>query len=101
MLLGHRVCRRDSAPGLISDDGSNRPKGMGSVGAAVDGGVQGWVAVFDVPVFAQLRAALNGAYGYTGVIGLYLPLELANDFTLTMLPTVTRANRKQAGAGVL
>jgi outer membrane scaffolding protein for murein synthesis (MipA/OmpV family) len=68
---------------------------MGSVSAAVDGGVQGWVAVLGVPVFAQLRAALSGDQGTIGVLGIYMPLELARDFTLTVLPSVTWANGKE------
>lgn len=97
-LLGYRTGRDDSDPGWFADSGSDRLEGMGSVSAAVDGGVQGWVAVFGVPVFAQLRAALNGDQGTIGVLGVYLPLKLTPDFTLTVLPSVTWANGKQMQA---
>ncbi|MCA3217672.1 MAG: MipA/OmpV family protein [Burkholderiales bacterium] len=98
LLLGYRAGRSDSDPSLIADNGSDRLRGMGSVGAAVDGGVQGWVAVFGVPVFAQLRSALGGDQGTLGVLGVYLPLELTREFTLTVLPSVTWANDKQMQA---
>ncbi len=95
LLFGHRTGRSESNPGLIADGGSDRLKGMGSVSAAVDGGVQGWVAVLGVPVFAQLRTALSSDQGTIGVLGIYMPLELARDFTLTVLPSVTWANDKE------
>lgn len=98
LLLGYRAGRSDSDPSLIADNGSDRLRGMGSVGAAIDGGVQGWVAVFGVPVFAQLRSALGGDQGTLGVLGVYLPLELTREFTLTVLPSVTWANDKQMQA---
>ncbi|MFN9209351.1 MAG: MipA/OmpV family protein [Betaproteobacteria bacterium] len=98
LLLGYRAGRSDSDPGLIADNGSDRLQGMGSVSAAVDGGVQGWAAVFGVPVFAQLRSALGGDQGTLGVLGIYLPLEPTREFTLTVLPSVAWANGKQMQA---
>jgi outer membrane protein len=98
LLLGYRDGRSDSNPGWFADPGSTRLKGMGSVNAAVDAGVQGHVAVFGVPLFAQVRAALNGDQGTIGVLGAFLPLDLTRDFTLTVLPSVTWANAKQMQA---
>jgi outer membrane protein len=98
LLFGYRTGRSDSNPGLIADNGSSRLEGTGTVGAAEDGGLTGYVAVFGVPLFAQVRAAIGGDQGTVGVLGIYLPLELTRDFALTVLPSVTWADDKQMQA---
>jgi outer membrane protein len=95
LLLGYRNGRSESDPGLIADAGSARLKGMGTVSAAVDGGVAGYVKVFGIPLFAQVRSALNGDQGTLGILGVYLPLDLGDGVELTVLPSVTWANGKQ------
>jgi outer membrane protein len=98
LLIGYRNGRSDGNPGWVGDAGSARLKGMGNVSAAVDGGLSGFVQVFGIPLFAQLRAALNGDQGTIGVLGVYLPLELTSRFELTVLPSLTWANARQMQA---
>ncbi len=98
LLLGYRKGRSDRNPGWVGDTGSARLQGMGNVSAAVDGGLSGFVQFLGIPLFAQLRAALNGDQGTIGVLGAYLPLELTSRFELTVLPSLTWANGKQMQA---
>jgi outer membrane protein len=98
LLLGYRKGRNDRSPGWVGDTGSARLKGMGNVSPAVDGGLSGFVQILGIPLFAQLRAALNGDQGTIGVLGAYLPLELTSRFELTVLPSLTWANGKQMQA---
>jgi outer membrane scaffolding protein for murein synthesis (MipA/OmpV family) len=98
-LLGYRFGRDDKDPGFTSgNDGSRRLQGLADVASAVDAGVQGHLRVLGVPVFAQLRAALNGDQGTLLNLGLYLPWSPDDGFTLTALPTVTWANARQMRA---
>ena len=65
---------------------------------AIDAGVTGHLAVLGVPVFAQIRSALSGAQGTLVNLGIYAPLEPAQDFEFTILPTLTWANARQMRA---
>ena len=99
LLLGYRSGRSDSKTGSLgSDSGSSSLKGMGSVNFAIDAGVQGHVTVLGVPLFGQLRAALDGDQGTLAILGAYLPFELGDSFQLTVLPSATWANTKQMHA---
>ncbi|WP_428423105.1 MipA/OmpV family protein [Methylibium sp.] len=99
VLLGYRSGRGSSRPSFGSTaDGSERLQGLPDVPGAVDAGVEGHVAVFGVPVFAQLRSALRGPQGSTLNVGIYAPLQLTTDVELTLLPTLTWNNARQARA---
>ncbi|MFH0782791.1 MAG: MipA/OmpV family protein [Pseudomonadota bacterium] len=99
LLLGYREGRDDQEPGLLgSGTGSSRLQGMGTISAVVDAGVQGHVSVFGVPLFAQVRRALNSEQGTLVILGAYLPLKLGSCFELVMLPTLTLADSDQMQA---
>lgn len=105
-MLGYRYGRRDREPALLGDDGSSRLRGLGRVRATVDAGVQGWITVFGVPMFAQLSTPVEqgrgdlgqSAQGTVGLLGLLLPLEPAPGIAVTLLPTVMWADGRQMRA---
>ena len=99
LLLGYRDGRDEKDPGLIGGGtGSTRLQGMGTINTAVDAGVQGHVSVFGVPLFAQVRSALNSEQGTLAILGAYVPLKLGSSFELTVMPTVTWADSTQMQA---
>ena len=99
LLLGYRDGRDEEDPGLLGGGtGSTRLQGMGTIDTAVDAGVQGHVLVFGVPLFAQVRSALNSEQGTLAILGAYVPLKLGSSFELTVMPTVTWADSTQMQA---
>jgi len=99
LLLGYRDGRDEEDPSLIGGGtGSTRLRGMGTISTAVDAGVQGHVLVFGVPLFAQVRSALNGEQGTLVILGSYVPIKIGNCFELTVLPTLTWADSTQMQA---
>ncbi|MEO8739628.1 MAG: MipA/OmpV family protein [Casimicrobiaceae bacterium] len=99
VLLGYRSGRGDSKPSFGSaNNGSARLIGLPNISGAVDVGVVGHVAVFNVPLFAQIRSAVSGPQGTLVNIGVYLPLPLNAAFELTVLPTLTWANGREMRA---
>ncbi len=98
LLLGYREGRSESDPGWLGDAGSARLRGLGSVESAVDAGLQGYVKVFGVPFFAQVRAALNGDQGTLAVIGLYLPFQVSHRLDVIVLPSLTWGDATQMRA---
>jgi outer membrane scaffolding protein for murein synthesis (MipA/OmpV family) len=99
LLIGYRAGRDDHDPGFLSaNDGSARLRGLPTVGAVIDAGAGGHVAIFGVPVFAQVRRSLQRAQGTLAIFGIYLPVHAATDLEFTILPTISWANALQARA---
>jgi outer membrane scaffolding protein for murein synthesis (MipA/OmpV family) len=99
VLIGYRTGRNDRNPGFASaSDGSARLRGLQNMSGAVDAGVSGRTTVLGVPLFGQLRMALNGPQGALANLGIYLPVKPTSDLELTILPTVTWANARQMRA---
>ena len=99
VLIGYRSGRDDRKPNLTSEsEGSVRLSGMSAVSSAFDAGIAGHVTLGKVPVFAQVRSALNGSQGTIATFGVYLPWQATPDLEITVLPTVTWANAKQMRA---
>ena len=99
VLLGYRSGRGDSNPNFTSaNGGAARLKGLPNIGGTIEVGVVGHVAVFDVPLFAQIRSATSSPQGTLVNVGAYLPLPLGAAFDLTILPTVTWANGREMRA---
>ena len=96
LLLGYRSGRGDSSPRFASSNSGNaRLNGLPTISGAIDVGVVGHISAFGVPVFAQVRTAVNGSQGTLAIVGLYLPLTLNTSVDLTVLPTVTWANGRE------
>src|SRR5207237_1328248 len=99
VLLGYRAGRRNSTPRFGSmNDGSERLRGLPDVAGAADAGFEAHAAVLGVPLFAQLRSALRGVQGSTVNLGAYVPLNLGGGAVLTILPTLTWSDARQARA---
>jgi outer membrane scaffolding protein for murein synthesis (MipA/OmpV family) len=99
VLAGYRTGRTDNNPGFTSaNDGSARLRGVPNVGAAVDVGVTGHLTFLSVPVFGQLRSALNSPQGTLVILGAYLSFEPTSNLEVTILPTATWANARQMRA---
>jgi len=99
ILVGYRSGRGDSSPGFASaNSGSARLTGLPNISGAIDVGLVGHIAVFGVPLFAQVRSAVNGAQGTLLNAGVYLSLPLDAALELTVLPTVTWANGREMRA---
>ena len=96
LLLGYRNGRDEKEPSLIGGGtGSPHLLGMGTIDTAVDAGFQGHLSVFGVPLFAQVRSALNSDQGTLAILGAYLPLKVGSRFELSVLPTVAWADSSQ------
>ena len=99
VLLGYRPGRNDNRSSLWSLGSGNADlRGLAQVDSAIDIGVQGYIAPFGVPLFAQVRSALNGTQGTLVNLGVFAVLPLGLDGDLTILPTVTWANARQMRA---
>ena len=99
VLVGYRTGRNDRNPGFSNaDDGSARLRGLPNVNNAVDAGVAAHVAILGIPLFAQLRVALNGSQGTLVNFGAYVPISRGSAFEVTVLPTITWANARQMRA---
>ena len=99
VLLGYRSGRGDSSPSFASaNSGSARLSGLPNISGAIDVGVVGHIAVFGVPLFAQVRSAVSGPQGTLVNVGVYLPLPLDAAVELTVLPTLTWANGREMHA---
>jgi len=99
VLVGYRSGRGDSSPSFASaNSGSARLSGLPNISGAIDVGLVGHIAVFGVPLFAQVRSAVNGAQGTLVNVGAYLALPLDAAIELTVLPTVTWANGREMRA---
>ena len=99
VLLGYRSGRSDSDPRFASaNSGSARLAGLPTIRGAIDAGVEGHVAVFGVPLFAQIRSATSGPQGTLVNVGAYMPLSPGTAFELTLLPTATWANAREMRA---
>lgn len=99
VLVGYRSGRSDTSPGFASaNGGSARLAGQPNIRGSIDAGIEGHVAVFGVPLFAQVRSATSGPQGALVNIGIYLPQSLGSAFELTLLPTVTWANGREMRA---
>ena len=98
-LIGYRPGRNDSGSGFWKlGGGSTALRGLTNVDGAVDVGVQGFASPFGLPLFAQVRSALNGIQGALVHLGAYAVLPLAAQGELTFLPTATWANARQMRA---
>jgi len=99
LLVGYRAGRDDQNPKFASaTDGSTRLSGLPDVSDTLDYGVAGHVMIAGVPLFAQVRSAVHGSQGTIVTAGLYLKFTPAENFELTVLPTVTAANARQMKA---
>lgn len=99
LLIGYRAGRDDQDPKFASaTDGSTRLRGLPDVGDTLDYGIAGHVTIAGIPLFAQLRSAFSGGQGTILTAGLYLKFTPAQNFELTVLPTVTAANSRQMQA---
>lgn len=99
VLLGYRSGRSDSSPSFASaNSGSPRLAGLPNIRGSIDAGVEGHVAIFGVPLFAQVRSAISGPQGMLLNVGAYLPQSLGSAFELTLLPTVTWVDSREMRA---
>ena len=99
LLVGYRTGRNDQNPGFASaGDGSTRLRGLPNVNGAVDAGIGGHVTAFGLPLFAQVRTSLQRSQGTLIILGGYLPVQIASNFEITILPTISWANAGQARA---
>lgn len=99
VLLGYRSGRSDSSPRFASaNSGSARLAGLPSIRGSIDAGVEGHVAIFSVPLFAQVRSATSGSQGMRLNVGAYLPQSLGSAFELALLPTVTWVDSREMRA---
>lgn len=99
ILVGYRAGRDDSVPKFTSaNDGSSRLTGLANVAATIDAGLAGHAIVFGVPLFAQVRSALNGAQGTLVNLGLFLPASPLPTVEIVVLPTLSWADARQMRA---
>jgi outer membrane scaffolding protein for murein synthesis (MipA/OmpV family) len=99
VLVGDRPGRNDRKPTFFGwNSGSEVLRGLPTVPAAVDLGAQGYVAVYGLPLFAQLRSAVGTAQGTLVILGAFATFSVGADAEMTVLPTVTWANARQMRA---
>jgi outer membrane scaffolding protein for murein synthesis (MipA/OmpV family) len=96
VLAGYRPGRNDRKPTFFGwNSGSEELAGLPTVPAAVDVGAQGYVAVYGLPLFAQLRSAVGSAQGTLVILGAFATFSVGANAEMTVLPTVTWADARQ------
>ena len=96
VLAGYRPGRNDRNPTFVGwNSGSEALAGLPTVPSTVDLGAQGYVAVYGLPLFAQLRSAVGSAQGTLVILGAFATFSLGANAEMTVLPTVTWADARQ------
>lgn len=99
VLVGYRPGRSDRRPRFASLSGGNAAlRGLPQIAPAIDAGAEGHLSAFGLPVFTQVRSALNGSQGTLISLGAYAPLPMGRDGELTLLPTATWIDARQMRA---
>jgi outer membrane scaffolding protein for murein synthesis (MipA/OmpV family) len=99
VLVGYRPGRDDRKPTFFGwNSGSEALRGLPTVPPAIDLGAQGYVAVYGLPLFAQIRSAVGGAQGTLVIIGAFATFSVGADAEMTVLPTATWADARQMRA---
>jgi outer membrane scaffolding protein for murein synthesis (MipA/OmpV family) len=96
LLAGYRPGRDDRKPTFFGwNSGSEALRGLPTVPSTVDLGAQGYVAVYGLPLFAQLRSAVGSAQGTLVILGAFATFSVGANVEMTVLPTATWADARQ------